>query len=332
MSAMNAVARPAISVVVRSMDRPVLARALASIAAQDARGIDAEVLVVAACGPSHRAVAPSIGPWSARLVAGDGALSRPRAANAGLDAARGRCITFLDDDDELLPDQFSSLLAELDADPAADFVHARSIAVGADGQPLYVYGGPWIAWRQLSHGFFQLGAVMLRRELIGRGVRFDESLDILEDLEFFVQCAQVARFRYLARPVSRYHITEGTSGTGEGGNRDAERLRRALDYIRGKWSDLARDLEASPPARLDRAREAIHRGEFAAALETLAPLVEATPPDVNALNLSSVARIHLGDFDRAQELLARALTLLPCNPGLLENVALLERKRAAAAR
>jgi len=161
-------------------------------------------------------------------------------------------------------------------------------------------------------------------------VRFDESLDILEDLEFFVQCAQVARFRYLAKPVLRYYVTEGTSGTGEGGNRDAERLRRALGYIHHKWRDLARELEASPPARLDRARETIQRGEFALALETLAPLLEAAPPDVNALNLAAVARIHLGDFDRAQLLLERALALLPGHPGLLENVALLERKRGAS--
>ena len=66
----------------------------------------------------------------------------------------------------------------------------------------------------------------------------------------------------------------------------------------------------------------------ARAVETLAPLVAAAQPDVNALNLSGVARIHLGDFERARELLERALALLPGHPGLLENVALLERKKS----
>ncbi len=319
---------PDISVIVRSMDRPALDRALASIAAQDAASLSAEILVVAACGPSHRPVAERIGRFEARLVTAGERLPRPRAANAGLDAARGRYITFLDDDDELLPSQFASLAGALDAEAGADFVHARSIAVGGDGSTLYVYGGPWIAWRQLNHGFFQLAAVMFRRELLARGVRFDEALDILEDLEFFVQCARVARFHYLPEAVSRYHVTEGTSGTGEGANRDDARLRRALDYIRTKWSTLAAELEASPPARIDRARGEIDRGDFARAVETLAPLVEASQPDVNALNLSGVARIHLGDFDRARELLERALALLPGHPGLLENVALLERKKS----
>ena len=322
---------PDISIIVRSMDRPALARALASVAAQQAGALRAEVLVVAACGPSHRPIAPAVGPFDARLVISGGPLSRPVAANAGLDAARGRYITFLDDDDELLPDQFASLAAPLDADPGIDFVHARSIAVDGQGNTLYVYGGPWIAWRQLDHGFFQLAAVMFRRELLARGVRFDASLDILEDLEFFVQCARVARFHYVEKPVSRYHVTEGTSGTGEGGNRDGERLRRALDYIRSKWSALAAELDASPPARIERARGEIDRGEFARAAETLSPLLEAAP-DVNALNLSAVASIHLGEFERARRLLERALAMLPGHPGLLENVALLERRRAAAAK
>jgi hypothetical protein len=217
---MTAAGAPTISVIVRSMDRPMLARALASIAAQDAsrhRGVD-RTLRCASCR----------GRWT---------------------AGRG--------------------------------MHARSLAVDAEEKTLYVYGGPWVAWRQLSHGFFQLGAVMLRRELVARGVRFDESLEILDDLEFFVQCAQLTTFRYIAKPVSRYHVTEGTSGTGEGGNRDAPRLQRALANIRHKWRNLARVLEESAPARLDRARA----------------------------------------------LLDRALALLPGNPGLLENVALLERRR-----
>lgn len=323
---------PDISVIVRSMDRPVLSRALASVAAQDvADGTAAEVLVVAACGAAHRPVASRAGRFECRLVFGEGALDRPRAANAGLDAARGRFITFLDDDDELLPDQFSSMLAVLEANPAVDLVHARSQAVDPAGNLLYLYGGPWVAWRQLSHGFFQLAAVMFRRELLERGVRFDERLEILEDLEFFVQCARVGRFQYLARPVSRYYVMDGSSGTGDGENRDGGRVQRALAYIQEKWNGLAQELAATAPARVARAQDLLRRGGYQAALMCLAPLLDTTPEDINALNLGALAHIHLGHFDVAESLLKAALTVLPGHPGLRANLELLERKRRGIA-
>ncbi|WP_171162608.1 glycosyltransferase [Usitatibacter palustris] len=312
------------------MDRPALSRALASVASQDAPGIDAEVLVVAACGRAHKPVAPKTGPFGTRLVvASDGGrLTRPQAGNAGLDAASGEYIAFLDDDDELMPHQFRTLLSEFDADPAAQFVHARSQAVDPQGNPLYLYGGPWHDWEQLTTGFFQLGAVMFRRGLLDKGVRFDESLDILEDLEFFVQCARHAKLRYRPDPVSRYYVMDGDSGTGEGGNRDDARVQRALGYIRDKWRDLAAELDDLPPARIHRGREQVLRGEFAAAIETLAPVLETQPGEVNALNLSGLAHINVGNFAEAEVLLRRALAVVPGHPGIEKNLALLARRRA----
>jgi hypothetical protein len=319
---------PDISVIVRSMDRAVLARALASVAAQGvAGGAHAEVIVVAASGPGHRPVARRAGRFPCRLVPGDEPLSRARAANAGLEAARGRLVTFLDDDDELLPGHFAAMRGAFLADPRADFVHARSHAVDPGGKLLYVYGGPWVPWRQLTHGFFQLGAVMFRRGLVDRGVRFDERLEILEDLEFFVQCAQVGRFHYLPVPVSRYYVMDGSSGTGDGVNRDDARVQRALAHIQEKWSTLARELAATAPARVARAQELLRRGGYQAALMCLAPLLDTTPEDINALNLGALAHIQLGHFETAESLLKAALGILPGHPGLRSNLELLERRR-----
>ncbi|MGE5617041.1 MAG: glycosyltransferase, partial [Bacillota bacterium] len=86
-----------VSVVVRSMDRPTLDRALASIASQDYPRL--QVLVVAACGPSHRELPDRCGAYPLRLVRSDRRLQRASAANAGIDAAAadGGWITLLDD-------------------------------------------------------------------------------------------------------------------------------------------------------------------------------------------------------------------------------------------
>jgi glycosyltransferase involved in cell wall biosynthesis len=315
---------PRATVILRSMDRPTLGRALASIASQDAGISDIEVLVVAACGPSHRSVAAPTG-LAVRLLQRETPLGRSAACNVGLDEAAGDFITFLDDDDEFLPHHLSAFASAFAAWPDSDLVHARSMAVAPGGEVRYLFGGPWIAWRQLTHGFAQLGACMFRRALLGRGARFDERFEILEDMDFLVQCAQAGRFHYLETPVLRYFVESGDSGAGDGVNRDDRRVRRALAQLQAKWASLSVTLADSPPARLGRARAEIERGDLQVALATLQPLLDRIPPDVNALNYAAVANIHLRRYDRARELLRIALYFVPAHPGLLANLELLER-------
>ncbi|HEY3565746.1 MAG TPA: glycosyltransferase family A protein, partial [Casimicrobiaceae bacterium] len=101
MASAAAAAAPLVTIIVRSIGRDSLREALASVALQDYPRI--EVVVVAACGIDHHPRLPAtIGTHSLRIVGGDERLSRPCDANAGLDAAAGDWITFLDDDDVLL--------------------------------------------------------------------------------------------------------------------------------------------------------------------------------------------------------------------------------------
>ena len=99
---------PLVSIVVRSMARASLQEALASIGMQDYERIEA--VVVAACGAAHPVPPGTIGNHRVRFVPGESTRSRPQAANAGLDAATGDWITFLDDDDVLLPAHVSGLV------------------------------------------------------------------------------------------------------------------------------------------------------------------------------------------------------------------------------
>jgi glycosyltransferase involved in cell wall biosynthesis len=315
--------KPRISVIVRSMDRPSLRRALDSIAMQTLQA-SAEVVVVAACGPRHRAL-PHQPQLPMRLVKSAGPLGRAAACNAGLDAVHGEFITFLDDDDALLPEHFARFMTAFATWPDSDLVHARSIATGPSGESRYLFGGPWIPWRQLSCGFAQLGACVFRRDLLDRGVRFDERLAVLEDMDFLVQCAQFGRFHYLEHAVLRYYVEDGTSGAGDGLNRDDARVRDALRYLQEKWRDLAARLAQTPEGRLERARAEIEQGDLQRALETLQPLLRSQPPNVNALNYAAVANMHLKRFDAAREFLRAALILLPAHPGILSNMELLER-------
>src|SRR5205814_4211958 len=128
------------SVVIRSMDPPTLARALDSVALQDYPAI--EVVLVAACGASHRPVDATRYPFRLTFVASDVPLPRPRAANLGLDASHGALITFLDHDDEFLPGHLSGLAAALCAKPECGVAYCR-FEVYEAGKPYMTIGHPF---------------------------------------------------------------------------------------------------------------------------------------------------------------------------------------------
>src|SRR4029079_9657549 len=114
------------------MARPTLDAALDSIAAQDYDNV--EILLVAACGASHAAPPRQCGRFALRFVASDVPLSRPIAANAGLDAASGDYVTFLDDDDAIAPDHLSGLVGACAEANDAGVIHAYARAVFRDGR------------------------------------------------------------------------------------------------------------------------------------------------------------------------------------------------------
>src|SRR6516164_5056940 len=99
-------AAPLVSVLVRTMGRGTLVRALDSIAAQGHRPI--EVVLVDAAGrgiamSNHRGV-------PVRVVRGS-ALDGVAAANAAIEAAQGEWMVFLDDDDQFAPEHVADLVA-----------------------------------------------------------------------------------------------------------------------------------------------------------------------------------------------------------------------------
>ena len=103
-------APPLISIIIRSMDRPTLQRALDAVHAQTHPNI--EVLVINARGGQHSSLGEANrSGLQLRLINQDGPpLQRSDAANAGLDAVQGSFFAFLDDDDSLDPDHLTSLL------------------------------------------------------------------------------------------------------------------------------------------------------------------------------------------------------------------------------
>src|SRR6185503_7635985 len=103
---------PLVSVVVRTCERPaLLAEALASLAASTYRRVEV-VLVVDGGGA---APVPEGFPFAVRRVDLIPRRGRAGAANAGVEAASGALLGFLDDDDLLEPEHLATLVGALGA-------------------------------------------------------------------------------------------------------------------------------------------------------------------------------------------------------------------------
>ena len=211
-------AAPQISVIVRSMNRPSLATALDSVALQDVPGVQGlEVLVVDATGGSHAPLPSHAGAHPLRLVQAGRPLPRSQAANAGLDAAAGRQVIFLDDDDVFLPGHLARLAAALQARPDAvaayaDVDHGHH---GPDGwQTRHRFAADFDPLRLRFENFIPLHAALVSRSRPeARRCRFDETLDLFEDWDWWLQLARQGAFVRVPGVSARY-VAADDGGSG----------------------------------------------------------------------------------------------------------------------
>jgi glycosyltransferase involved in cell wall biosynthesis len=291
---------PLVSILVRSMDRPTLQRALDSVAAQDYPNV--EVVVVAASA-MHRDLPATCGAFPLRFVRTARPLKRAEAANVALEAARGDWFNFLDDDDELLPAHVSRLRAALDANPEARLAHSVSEDVGADGRAIGFHGGRFKPWRQLDTGFFRPCCAMFAGSLLDDDVSFDMRFEILEDMDFFIQCAQRTPFVFVEAVTTRYYVDAGDSGAGRGVNRDDARLEAAFGQLREKWVDLEKQLRASPEFRAEHALWLIDNGHFHEAVPLVVGILDENPESADGRALRVLQLIARDQLERAGKVL-----------------------------
>ena len=211
------------------MGRAVVRRALASIAAQGHRPL--EIVLVDAVGLVEVPPAPAGIPMR---MAGGSRLDRPRAANAGLDAATGDWMLFLDEDDEIASDHVAILLA-VAALADSRVAYSQTRMVDAAGRTLRVFGGPFDRAALLRSNYLQMNAVLFHRDVVAAGCRFDETLPILEDWDFWLQASSRFPFAFSGQPTAIYHAHEGTSGAGGGSNLDHDAMLAHRARIVAKW-------------------------------------------------------------------------------------------------
>jgi glycosyltransferase involved in cell wall biosynthesis len=320
---------PLVSILIRSMDRATLTRALDSASRQTWPNL--EIVVVAACGSAHRTLPTEHDGRPLRLVESVEKLTRPLAANAALESAHGEWLNFLDDDDELLPEHVSTLMAA--SRPNGErVVFSRTRVIDANGKVLGHISHAGNRVQLFTHSRATVDALMFHRSLVDEGVRFDAQFLAHEDHDFQINCATRTDFVFVNHATAIWHAQAGESGSGFGGNDDPRQRTESIRRVRQKWSNVFDEWLRHFDDVLFTGQHYLKGGDVPAARECLEIALALQPHDVNALNLCGMANFHAGNFDRAEQLVALALQRAPGSRLLQENLALIRSRRAPAVR
>lgn len=242
---------PLVSVIVRSMNRPSLPQAIASLAAQSYPNID--VVVVNASGAPHplpahppqRLTVRVVDPADAPAHDADGAapeslprLGRSAAANRGLETCAGRYALFLDDDDHVSPHHLERLVEALQADGLAVAAYAGVRVEGPGGQWVRDYDLPWEPRRLQGVNHLPIHAVLFRTAPVhAAGARFAVDLPVLEDWDFWCQLSRLGHFVHVPGISATYRQGLGSSHLGdpEHDNHWAKWHQRILEQHAQRW-------------------------------------------------------------------------------------------------
>lgn len=210
-------ASPLVSIIIRTRDRPLgLREALESVAAQTYPNL--EVVAVNDGGQPVRAILEEVlGPtpraWT--LIEWPDNRGRGRAGNAGLLAARGDYLGFLDDDDVLYPEHLAILMAHFAANPADRVAYTDAFQANQVPDPSAPYG-----YRTVSHelvlswdvnpeqfrerNWIPIHCPLFRRECLAEAGGFDEGLRLLEDWDFWLRLSWRFPMTHLKRVTGEY--------------------------------------------------------------------------------------------------------------------------------
>ncbi|WP_417504210.1 glycosyltransferase family 2 protein [Marinomonas gallaica] len=232
---------PAVSVVVRTKDRPELLRlAIGSVLSQTYRPIELVVVNDGGKDVAHllTAMMSDTQDISLNYIFHTHSLGRSQAANAGLLAVSSPFCLFLDDDDYVdehhiagLVDAHQKHFASTDE---LGVVHCRARTVYTNDQgeqKILSLQGQSLAKNQLFyHNVMPILTVLIPTHVRELGVRFDDSIDLFEDWDFWLQVAQFCSFVFVDQTTCNYLIHIESSGV-----REREKQHLAYQTIYQKW-------------------------------------------------------------------------------------------------
>jgi LmbE family N-acetylglucosaminyl deacetylase/glycosyltransferase involved in cell wall biosynthesis len=203
-----------VSVIVRTKDRPaLLANALTCIAAQTYANI--EIVLVNDGGEDVKDVALSLaGGIPVTYIAHEKTQGRAAAANAGMKAARGLYLNFLDDDDVFYANHIETLTRRLQSD-GGHIAYGTVVSAYFYGSPEYPqhcirrvvnHDVDFDPDRLLFQNYIPIMAVLFHREVPQKVGGFDEGLDLFEDWDFWIRASRRYQFHHVDKATAEYRF------------------------------------------------------------------------------------------------------------------------------
>jgi LmbE family N-acetylglucosaminyl deacetylase len=257
---------PLVSVVVRTKDRlELLAEALDSIGASSYRRVEV-VLVNDGGAPPE---VPAAFPFPVVRVEMDGNQGRAAAATAGVEAATGDYLCFLDDDDLMGVEHLATLVG---------LVSASGVRIAYTDAAVGVYElDPVEGWREVDRrlpysrdfdpelllvdNYIPFNTLLIERKLALGTLPFSPELDFFEDWDFLIRLSAHTPFHHLARVTAEYRHFRG-SGHHILGDDPQQRA----DFLERKAEVISRHSDRVDPALLARVVDRL-RSETVQALD-----------------------------------------------------------------
>jgi len=227
-----------VDVLIRSTGRPELCQALASLAAQTYPALRIYIVDAAAIGLQ----APGATIHPIEIVANGQKMPRSQAANALLDRAQSPLALFLDEDDWLLPEHIEKLVKGLTQSPQSvmAYTDTRCVRIDAQGQETVVreYVQPYHAELLMLENYIPIHAAVFRRTPTTQVCRFDPSLDLFEDWDFWLQLQQAGPFVHQPgiSAIYRIHAQSGAGVEFDNADLAVQTLQKLLQKWQQRWT------------------------------------------------------------------------------------------------